>query len=318
MTTPVPSVLELARFTLAAQHPTTRRWEDDDVRLGRLASAHELDVRLATDHALAAQRAKAIRVGQDAGAFLNRWVRLRSGLEVMLSIRFEGLDPDKPFVDASVLSRPVSTDDLAGLAEAGIDAYGAFHPGYLRVWSSAEIDAFRGTRRDKRFLAARMGELADRGNPPPALTVAPARDLANYPDAEAAYAAVDRAYPAHREQAMLQSRADLAVSIAEGILFDVLVDGSWAGYVGATEDSAATLGLPAYVIQEIILIAEQRGRGYGRHLTTLLARALPDRRRILLGTIHADNRGAIVAATRAGREDVGGWFQVPLPTAALA
>ncbi|HEX4248613.1 MAG TPA: hypothetical protein VH008_12195 [Pseudonocardia sp.] len=43
----------------------------------------------------------------------------------------------------------------------------------------------------------------------------------------------------------------------------------------------------------------------------LLARdGRPDR--VLLGTIHADNRGAVQAALAAGRLDVGGWVRAYL------
>ncbi|GAA2756414.1 hypothetical protein [Actinopolymorpha rutila] len=72
--------------------------------------------------------------------------------------------------------------------------------------------------------------------------------------------------------------------------------------------------MPAYVVQELVLAKGFRGRGLGLHLTTLLARALTDDGRVLVGTIHADNRGAREAAERAGRVDVGGWIQVPLAT----
>ncbi|MGQ0483066.1 MAG: hypothetical protein ACT4O0_18820 [Pseudonocardia sp.] len=73
--------------------------------------------------------------------------------------------------------------------------------------------------------------------------------------------------------------------------------------------SEAMLGLPAYVVQELVLVPEHRGRGYGSLLTTLVARALPDERPVLLGTIHAENRGALRAAAAAGRIDVGGWLR---------
>ena len=60
-----------------------------------------------------------------------------------------------------------------------------------------------------------------------------------------------------------------------------------------------------------------RGRGYGAHLTTLLARTVLEKRpaepeRALSGTIHADNARAYSAALRAGRADVGGWVQLEL------
>ena len=76
--------------------------------------------------------------------------------------------------------------------------------------------------------------------------------------------------------------------------------------VGEVPESAA------YVVLELILAEHHRGYGYGRHLSTLLARALPDPSRILIGTIHATNTGARTAALQAGRHDIGGWLQLPL------
>jgi hypothetical protein len=120
--------------------------------------------------------------------------------------------------------------------------------------------------------------------------------------------------------------ADLAALTATarcleaGDLFDVLVGETWAGYVGAgvgtAEGAGGTLGLDAYVVRELLLTPPFRGRGHGASLSMLLAGALlardgrPDR--VLLGTIHADNRGAVQAALAAGRLDVGGWVRAYL------
>ncbi|AWN24649.1 hypothetical protein DKM44_11635 [Deinococcus irradiatisoli] len=228
----------------------------------------------------------------------------------MLSIRFEGLNRDRPFVDASVLSRPLTALDFPALLQAAYEVYGAFQPLYLRLWSAASAGAFPQARPDKRFLAAPITDLRGR-SVPPELSLSPTRDLSRYEQAQAAYDAVDARHPAHPQQAALQSREDLQESIEAGTLFDVQVSSEWAGYVGATQDcEGGALGLPAYVVQELIMSAPFRGRGYGAALSTLLARALPDEQHILVGTIHAENRGAIAAALRSGRVDVGGWLQL--------
>ena len=211
-----------------------------------------------------------------------------------------------------MLSRPPTDADFPALTEAALSVYGAFKPLYLRLWSAAPAGHFPETRSDRRFLAAPISQLIG-GNRPPELSLRPARDLAHYADAHAAYAAVNAEHPAHAGQAALQSEEDLQESLEAGTLFDVLVSGEWAGYVGATQHTEeGTLGLPAYVVQELMLSPRFRGRGYGAALSTLLARALPDPSRILIGTVHAGNRGAISAAVRAGRLDVGGWLQVAL------
>ncbi|MEU8222702.1 GNAT family N-acetyltransferase [Kribbella sp. NPDC048915] len=95
-------------------------------------------------------------------------------------------------------------------------------------------------------------------------------------------------------------------------MFDVTVDDEWAGYVAAVIKPDDALGLPAYVVRELVLTPEHRGHGYGRYLSTLLAQSLPDPTRILIGTIHATNTAARTAALTAGRHDIGGWLQLPL------
>lgn len=312
MTPSLPSATDLARWTLEAQHPLTRGWSDDESRLARLAEDHEFDLRLATDLELARTRAT-LAPGHDPEELFNRWVAVSPGLDVLLSMRFEGGDATKPFVDASALSRPVEQGDLDALAAAAIEAFGSFAPLYLRLWSAAPTDAYAGTARDKRFLAAPLAQLSGRPvDLPDGLSLSPTADLRHWDDAVAAYAAVDAAHPKHPDQARIQGRDDLQESIEAGTLFDVLVGGEWAGWVGATTDTGSSLGLSAYEVQELVLAPVHRGRGFGPHLTTLLARALPERDRVLLGTIHADNRAAIEAARRAGRHDVGGWLQLPL------
>jgi hypothetical protein len=82
--------------------------------------------------------------------------------------------------------------------------------------------------------------------------------------------------------------------------------------VSATLDNSNGTGLPSYVVQELVLTSTHRGHGYGPHLSTLLAASLPDQSRILTGTIHAANTSARTAALNAGRQDIGGWLQLPL------
>lgn len=307
----LPTAAELAVFTLSAQHSLTRSWASDEARLLALSSDHEFDLQLATDLELAAGRAGFFDVGPPPAAYLNRWVTVLPGLDAMLSVRFEGLEVTRPFVDATVLSRPLAAADLPALGAAARQAYGEFRPLYLRLWSAEAAGHFAGTQPDRRFLGAPVGWLRG-GETPPGLTLRPTADLTHYAQAQAAYAAVDAQHPAHVRQAGLQPADELQGSIDAGTLFDVLVRGQWAGYVGATDGGADMLGLPASVVQEIILSPQYRGQGYGAHLTTLLARALPGADRVLLGTVHAENRGARGAALRAGRLDLGGWVQWPL------
>ncbi|MGC4944212.1 GNAT family N-acetyltransferase [Kribbella sp. DT2] len=306
----MPTATELAAYSLAAQHPVTRTWVADDVRRVLLAEQHALDVELATDLGIATVRAERFAPGHPPELLLNRWTPV-GDLHAMLSMRYEGGDATKPFVDATPLTRPVGAGDLQALAEAARREYGVLEPRYVRLWSAAPIGHFPGTGVDRRFMAGLVSELRSHLTSPPELRFAPAKDLANYPRAVAAYEAIDRAHPGHPDQAKIEPAENLAESVEAGLLFDVLVDGEWAGYVCAFVNEE-TLGMPAYVVRELILDPAYRGRGYGRYLPTLLTEALPDERPILLGVIHANNRSALEAAKASGRIDIGGWFQVPL------
>jgi hypothetical protein len=313
----LPTTRELAGHFLTAQHPLTRRWVDDAVRLDLLTVNRAEDTMLATDLEFAALRARRFAPRLPAETFLNRWTEVEGDLAAMMSMRYEGGDPRLPFVGATVTSRPLTAADLPALAKAAAQAYPELHPRYLRLWSARPAGWFAGTGPDRRFLAGPVATLRAgfERTPPAELILTPATTLEHYEDAERAYADVDVNHPLHPTQATVAGREALAETLAAGMLFDIRVGADWAGYVAVTTTATGdTLGMPAYVVQELILAGRFRGRGLGPHLTTLLARALPDDSRILVGTIHADNRGAREAARRAGRADVGGWFQVPLAT----
>jgi L-amino acid N-acyltransferase YncA len=307
-----PTARELAGFSLPAQHPLTRSWVDDELRLELLTKQHELDIELLTDPEIAALRTERFAPGRPIEVMFNQWVEVAADQHVMLSMRYEDGDPAKPFVDASALSRPLQPGDVRPAASAASKYFGSLKPKYLRLWSSEPAGWIPECLPDKRFLAGPLDVLRRAGTPLPAeLTLVRANSLANYERAQAAYDAVDAAHPDHPEQAQLQRRDKLESTVEDGFLFDVMVDGTWAGYIAAQPDGQY-LGLPAYTVQDIILAPGSRGRGYGPHLTTLLARALPDDLSFLIGTIHANNRGAITAAQTAGRTDIGGWLQTPL------
>ncbi|MGW7679535.1 GNAT family N-acetyltransferase [Kribbella sp. NPDC054772] len=283
---------------------------DDRTRLTTLAEEHAaLDILLAEDLDIAAQRAKRLAPGKPAESMLNRWVAISNDLSAMFSMRFENMNLEKPFVDATPMTRSPQPADLPALAAAALEHYGIHHPLYLRLWSADASVA--GTEPDRRFLAAPISELR-RHDVPPGLALRATRSVDHYEEAARAYDAVDADHPHHTEEAALQDRDDLQESADDGLLFDVTVNGEWAGYVAAVIKPDDALGLPAYVVREVLLAKRYRGRGYGRHLTTLLAQALPDPTRILIGTIHSANHGARTAALTAGRQDIGGWLQLPL------
>lgn len=300
----------LAEWMLAQQHPATTDWAGEDTRRAVLADDVADDLSMLTDLDLATWRRDLFAPDQPADVMLNSWVTVADDFHAMLSMRYESGDPARPFVEASVLRRaPQTQHDLAGLAEAATAAYRVLGPRYVRVWSSRPAHTFPGTTADKRFLAAPLEQLR-KATLPSNLTARRTDDLRHYDHARAAYHRVDAAHPGHPRQAAVESREALADAIGRGLLFDVLLDNTWVGYIAAR--SGGRLGLPGFTVQELVLAPQARGRSLGRFLSPLLARSLPATDGVLIGTIHHDNVGALDAARRAERIDVGGWFNVPL------
>jgi GNAT superfamily N-acetyltransferase len=297
------------------QSPVLDDWLPPAERLSRLAAAHEDDRNMATDMRMAEFRAKYFGfAGLDAPAYLDRWCPVSADLNAWLSLRFEGRVRSLPFVELSGSSRPWTPADLPALGQVAREVYVAFAPRYLRLLSGQAAGSVRGLAHDRRFLAAPLRDLAAvRTLIPAELTLRLTDDDRHLAQAEAAYAALNAQHPAHTGQAGILSAEDLAECVRARLMYDVLVGETWAGYAGVLPDEK--LGLEVYTVQELLLTPGARGRGYGPHLTTLLARALladAEQGRVLFGTIHADNAGAYPAALRAGRLDVGGWAQLPL------
>ena len=309
----LPSANELAAHSLDQQHPLTRSWVPAAQRLSLLATEHRMDIDLAVDPALATARRDRFGPEHPVDAFFNQWVQVSPDLSVMLSIRYEGGDPARPFVDVSALTRAATSADIASVAEATRARYGALGPRYLRWWSCERSGHYPNSSQDKRFLAAPVDQLA-RTRVPAELRLQRATAVEHYDEARQAYAQVDTDHPEHPEQAVIEARADLELACARGLLFDVVWHGSWAGYVAVARGHR--LGLPGYKVAELLLATSARGHGLGQFLTPLLARHLLDRATtpapVLIGTIHAGNTGALRAAMRGGRHDVGGWVTAPL------
>lgn len=112
--------------------------------------------------------------------------------------------------------------------------------------------------------------------------------------------------------ARLETREDLDELLAARMVFDVVLHGQWVGLIAA--EPGVQHGLRGAIVVVLLLDPAVRGRGYGRHLSTLLAQHLPaPDDRFLLGTIHRDNTASYKSAIAAGRLDVGGEVIVTLP-----
>jgi hypothetical protein len=311
----LPSLETLVDAADAGLHPWVHRHVPKATR--REALAEELGFWLNTaaqdlEYA-ATYAANAPHSGQPAEAYLDRWVAIDADAHVLIGPRYLGRDPDLPFVSVSASSRPLRPSDQENVVVAAVGSFAAFQPGFVMLTTADPIDAWPGTYPERRHLVGRLGDLRRATDVPAELTLSPRTDIDFYERYQQIHDAHVVRSAEHARHSRVEAPEDLMVLAAEGLLFDVNVAGTWAGIVAAEPD--ARRGIRGATVVELILDESCRGFGHGRHLSALLAKALPmPDDQCLMGTIHAHNLPSYRSAVGAGRVDVGGEIIIPIAT----
>jgi len=286
--------------------PTATRREALAEELGFWLNTAAQDLQYAATYAAGAPQS-----GQPEEAYLDRWVAVDADTHVLIGPRYLGRDPDLPFVGVSASSRPLRPSDRENLVDAAVSSFAAFRPGFVMVTTADPIDAWPGTQPECRQLVGCLGDLRRATDVPVELTVSPRADIDFYERYQQIHDAHVGRSPEHARHSRVESPEDLGALAEQGLLFDVLVAGTWAGIVAAEPD--ARRGIRGATVVELLLDDPYRGSGYGRHLSALLATVLPmPDDQFLMGTIHAHNLPSYRSAVGAGRVDVGGEFIIPV------
>jgi hypothetical protein len=308
----LPTIDVLVDGADAGLHPWVREHVPEPER--RAALAEELEFWLGTaaqDLTYATSYAEVAPMsGEPPASYLDRWLPLDTQTHVLVGPRYLGRDPDLPFMGVSGSQRPLVASDAEPLKALARAEFAPFDPKFVLVHTADEIGAWPGTRAEHRQLVGRLGDL--RARPTPAeLTAAPRADTEIYDRYRGIFDLDVERDPVHARHTRAETREDLQELAEQGLLLDVEVGGEWAGIVAAEPD--ARRGVRGATVIELILDHPFRGRGYGRHLSTLLARGLPlPDDQCVIGTIHADNTTAYRSALAAGRVDLGGEIIVAL------
>lgn len=310
----LPPLETLVDVADAGLHP----WVHSHVPVGvrRAALEQELGFQLHTaaqdlDYARR-YAAEAPQCGQPPEAYLDRWLPLPGGVHVLAGPRYLGLDPNLPFVGVSASDRVLRPADAGALADLARRSFAPFRPGFVLVTTADPPDGWPGAGHEKRLLVGQLGELRARKTPTE-LTTTLRLDTRFYDRYLEIHQTQVQRDPAHGRHTRAETEADLQALVDQRLVFDVQVDGEWAGVLAAVPDTDR--GVRGATVVELLLTPERRGRGWGRHLSVLLAKALPmDDSDCLIGRIHLDNTSAYRSALGAGRVDVGGEFRIPVPS----
>ena len=301
--------------------PRIRAWYDDQRLAEQLAAALVTEAGRVGDRAFGADFRDAVDpdLEPDPLSWANRRLDLDDGRWAVAGIRFRGLDREAPFVDVVATDQPPTPDGLAAVAAGVRAAFAAFQPLCLRVDAPRPADLATSLNVDPRFARGRstvdqhivaglVGELLARERPGSAVEVA-LRPGERGPLAARAAALYARHPAESRLWATAEDADSLAGCAAQGLLFEVLVDGTPAGVVAATREDAHAMS--GFCVQELCLDPAWRGRGLAAQAMHGLVARLPARAGdVLWGSIHPENLASLRQALSLGREIVGGYVWV--------
>lgn len=250
----------LLRYARHKVHPLVRRWTRAETLETNLRSELEVHLELLHSDVLAAEFQHHCPV---AGAedYKNRLLNM-GGLELLTGIRFLGLDLNQPFVDVMYGSQPVWTlGQLSAVRDVIRQAFAVFKPKRVRVYLSSHGPQLEGDG-DKRLIAAPLGVMLaqpkfdsfDR------VRLQQATSLTFYPDYAAIYRELYKEQPELRAVARVEGEDDMQGYLDAGQLFEIFVDGGWAGVTAVYKD--VNTGLSGFCVG-VKLSSPERSGGRG-------------------------------------------------------
>jgi GNAT superfamily N-acetyltransferase len=141
-----------------------------------------------------------------------------------------------------------------------------------------------------------------------------ASDLEFYPRYAETYAAAYQERPWLQHESNTHSLEDMQEYLEIAQVYEIFVDGQWAGITGG-EHRSDEFALRGFVVIEMLLAKFARGQGLGAAVQYRLAEALrtsSQPKDVLYGTIGSNNPPMLKTAARVGRVDLGGWIWVNL------
>ncbi len=182
-----------------------------------------------------------------------------------------------------------------------------FHPGHLPLTApTIGIDDY--------LLAGKASKMAQKPKTDNADRVVLRRStsLEFYPRYQAMYEAIYGERPQLRGEVRTEPQDNLAICLNEGFLFEIVVDGRWAGIVAAKWRTL--VAIHGVFMVEIVLSPEARGQNLAPTVHRLFAAKIVEMfpAAVITGTISSKNQWSLKAALRAGRVEVGAWHWVAL------
>ena len=300
---------ELTEYALGQAHPLVHTWLGDQLRQD-LQKSTSLMIALITDDEAARSFSETMSVlGLPPEPFKAQLLEIDDH-RFLAQIHFTDRSGKLPYVEVYRASTPLGAIDAPGVLRKLSDHFDVFLPRRIRFFHSAHLPLRTpSTWVDQHFLAARAQGIAARAISPgfERIVLRRPQNLDFYPRYVEAYEQMFAARPQLRGQVRIEPEKSLANCLEQGLLYEIHVDGDWAGIVAASRETIA--GVTGCYMNEIVLQGAARGRGLGsavhQHFAKAVAAENPSS--VITGMIASVNVPSLKTAMGAGRIEIGAW-----------
>jgi hypothetical protein len=307
---------EFLKYALEQAHPLLLEWYGENTLTNHLLADVQRDAceffspKFAQKFASGKPRVLGI-----ADAFYAHRLVEVAGRRLIAEIRFFGMDIGRPFIDVTRISKPLENpDQQLEISEFLSKEFAIFKPTRWRIFQASHLEyQFASCDTDLRVVAGLLSTINAQSKPKNdnRVKLKPASNLKFYPRYQKLYQDLYAKHPWLSDVARTETLEDLQHYLERDKIFEIFVDGIWAGITIAARDQE--WGLKGWLMIEIALELGWQRQGLGVAVQRQLATQLEDSGNdTLFGTIGAVNVPMQKTATKVGRVDLGGQYWVNL------
>ncbi len=302
---------EFLKYALEQAHPLLLEWYTESTLTDLLTQDVQRDAReFFLDDFAAKFGGRTLELGIASEFFKHRLLEV-AGRRLIAGIRFFGMDIERPFIEVARISQPLENQSQQlELSQLLKKEFAIFKPTRWRIFQASHLEyQFAGCDTDLRVVAGLLSSI--KAQPKPEndnrVKLKPAINLGFYPRYQKLYQDLYAKHPWLSDVARTETLEDVTHYFEHDKVFEIFVDGTWAGITIAARDQE--WGLKGWLMVEIALESNWQGQGLGVAVQRQLVARLEDAGNdTLFGTVGAVNIPMQKTAAKVGRVDLGGQY----------